>query len=144
MADTGLIVTVVIFCLIFAWIITFSILAATLKKPIFEKLSIIGPLGHKIHLASNEISFADQPIHEIKKRGDITEYPNTRLRPSISDPNIRLHSSISNNKSLQPSISNDTNTTPITTPQQPDQTPEPITEGGHHPYNDETFIDPDF
>lgn len=49
MADTGLIVTVVIFCLIFAWIITFSILAMALKKPIFAKLSLIGPLGYKVY-----------------------------------------------------------------------------------------------
>ena len=53
MADAGLIVTVVIFCLIFAWIITFSILACVLKKPLFSKLSIIGPLGYKIYTCAN-------------------------------------------------------------------------------------------
>lgn len=78
MADTGLIVTVVIFCLIFAWIITFSVLAMVLKKPIFEKLSIIGPLGHKVHLASKGIGFADQFVHGMTKRGhDVTRYPST-------------------------------------------------------------------
>ena len=46
---TGLIVTVVIFCLIFAWIITFSILALALKKPIFHKLSLIGPIGQLMY-----------------------------------------------------------------------------------------------
>ena len=65
MADTGLIVTVVIFCLIFAWIITFSILAIALKKPIFSKLSLMGPLGHKVytsgmHYDSETLKLAEQ------------------------------------------------------------------------------------
>ena len=84
MADTGLIVTVVIFCLIFAWIITFSILAMVLKKPIFEKLSIIGPLGHKIHLASKGVSLQSQAYHRLEKKGNLTTYssPNPSLNPS--------------------------------------------------------------
>jgi hypothetical protein len=46
---TGLIITVVVFCIIFAWIITFSILALAMKKPIFHKLSVIGPVGAMMH-----------------------------------------------------------------------------------------------
>lgn len=84
MTDTGLIVTVVIFCLIFAWIITFSILAIVLKKPIFEKLSIIGPLGHKVHLASKGISLQSQTYHRLEKEGSIASYssPNPESKQS--------------------------------------------------------------
>ena len=84
MADTGLIVTVVIFCFIFAWIITFSILAVALKKPIFEKLSIIGPLGHKIHLASKGISFRSQTYHRLEKEGNLTAYSSPSPEPRQS------------------------------------------------------------
>ena len=117
MADTGLIVTVVIFCFIFAWIITFSILAMALKKPVFEKLSIIGPLGHKIHLTSKGVSLADQRVHGIEKRGNITKY-----------------SSINQQPSTRTSIN-----------QIPDSTSrEPITNGGYYDYDDANDLDPEF
>lgn len=98
MADTGLIVTVVIFCLIFAWIITFSILAIVLKKPIFEKLSIIGPLGHKIHLASKGVSLQSQAYHRLEKKGNLTTYSSPNSSPNSSpSPNPEPHkSSITN------------------------------------------------
>lgn len=50
--NSGVIITIVVFCLIFAWIITFSILAMALKKPIFTKLSLIAPIGYKIYAKS--------------------------------------------------------------------------------------------
>lgn len=114
--NTGLIVTVVIFCFIFAWIITFSILAMVFKKPIFEKLSIIGPLGHSVHLASKGISLQSQAYHRLEKKGNIATY--SSAAPSY--PNL--------NSSAAP------------TPRQSS-----ITTGGYHDYDDnDEDIDPDF
>ena len=128
MADTGLIVTVVIFCFIFAWIIVFSILAIAFKKPIFEKLSIIGPLGHKIHLASKGLSLADQLVHGIEKRGKVTSYSSVYQSPDQSLTQIPE--------------SPDQSLTQI-----PESPREPITNGGRYGYAysyDEDNIDPEF
>jgi hypothetical protein len=51
MANTGLIITVVIFVLFFVWVAVFSALAVIKRKPIFEKLSIVAPLGMMVHNA---------------------------------------------------------------------------------------------
>lgn len=49
--NTGLIITVVLFVLLIVWIITFSALAIFKRNKLFEKLSIIAPLGQLIHSA---------------------------------------------------------------------------------------------
>ena len=69
MADIGLLVTVIIFSIIFAWIIVFSILAVAIKKPALVKLSIIGPLGNWIYtkgmrFESESLNMAKQAAKE--------------------------------------------------------------------------------
>lgn len=81
--NSGVIITIVVFCLIFAWIITFSILAMALKKPIFTKLSLIAPIGYKIYAKSMRLGTDALKQAEIEGR-------ETRIQRSIEKKQATL------------------------------------------------------
>lgn len=112
--NSGVIITIVVFCLIFAWIITFSILAMALKKPIFTKLSLIAPIGYKIYAKSMRLGTDALKQAEIEGR-------EKRIQISIDQKQNKLEK-LNRNK-----------------PQAQEQS-EPQTTGGYY-YDD---IDPDF
>lgn len=81
--NSGVIITIVVFCLIFAWIITFSILAMALKKPIFTKLSLIAPIGYKIYAKSMRLGTDALKKAEVEGREN-------RIQRSIDEKQKKL------------------------------------------------------
>lgn len=112
--NSGVIITIVVFCLIFAWIITFSILAMALKKPIFTKLSLIAPIGYKIYAKSMRLGTDALKEAEIKGQEN-------RIKDRIDKNQNKLEKLNRKNSQTQ-------------------EQSEPQTTGGYY-YDD---IDPDF
>lgn len=93
--NSGVIITIVVFCLIFAWIITFSILAMALKKPIFTKLSLIAPIGYKIYAKSMRLGTGALKQAEIEGREE-------RIKRSIDQKQNKLEKLNRNKPQAEP------------------------------------------
>ncbi|MGI5841624.1 MAG: hypothetical protein ACOX6N_05405 [Patescibacteria group bacterium] len=66
--------------------IAWSIATLITKKKWMGKMSIVGPWGHAVHLASQGISISDQIHHGIEKRGNVRRYSSAIPTETTSEP----------------------------------------------------------